>query len=89
MESISLKFSVAQIFSIVEQLPKEAKVVLFKKLEKEFYSGGSSPEKLNVEGYDAPFDLNAAELRPRDLEKLQVLWKNEPKAEVLTQMLTP
>ena len=88
MESISLKLSMSEILSLTNKLPKEIKLFLVKKWTQELAQETAKPADLSLEGYDEPFDLDAAAFTEEQLRPLQKLWKDELPAEDLVKMLT-
>jgi hypothetical protein len=89
MDSISVKLSISEILSIANKLPKEMKLFLVKKWAKELQTEeATTPLDLSLEGFDQPFDLDAAAFSKKELLPLQKLWKDELPAEDLVKMLT-
>ena len=84
MEGIELKFNKELVFDLFRQLPQHLKMELFQEWLREKEAG---EESLLIEGYEEPFDLEAAALSRSSLVNLQALWKEELSAEELCDLL--
>lgn len=88
MESVSLKLTLSEILALTNKFPKEIKLFLVKKWTQELAQEATMKTDLSIEGYDEPFDLDAAAFTEEQLLPLQKLWKDELPAEDLVKLLT-
>ncbi|MEM9722504.1 MAG: hypothetical protein AAGA10_24765 [Bacteroidota bacterium] len=70
---------------LARQLPKEKKMILIQEWLRE---DGVNASDLQIKDFDEPFRLEEFCIIEEQLKNLQELWKNEPSAEELVQLLT-